>query len=160
MQFGTALGKPVFVEVDQPDPHPLRRGNRVLGVVGVVERRVPKRHDAIADVFVDRSLVLHDDLGHRRQEFVDQVAELLRGQTLRHRRKPADVAEHDGDGADLAAELQFFRIFGEFGDVMRREITREGFADLALLGLGQAVVEELPQDIDARQHGERIHGVD
>ena len=39
----------------------------VEGLFGVVERRVPERHNAVAHVFVDRALAVEDLLRQRRK---------------------------------------------------------------------------------------------
>ena len=44
----------------------------VRGVGFVVKRRIPKRHDAVAHVFVDRPTPVEDHVGHRGEEPVDQ----------------------------------------------------------------------------------------
>src|SRR3546814_5272694 len=46
-------------------------------MVAVVKRRVPKRHDGIPHVLVDRSLVLNDVARDRRQQAVDQAGQAL-----------------------------------------------------------------------------------
>ena len=65
---GGRFVRPAAVQLDELAAHRLGRAHRVVGMIGVVERRVPERHDAIADVFVDRAVCIGDDLGHRRQE--------------------------------------------------------------------------------------------
>jgi len=44
----------------------------------VVERRVPKRHDRVAHVFVDRTLAVDDGVGKRREKAVHQMRQALR----------------------------------------------------------------------------------
>src|SRR3546814_15239346 len=57
--------------------HGERRPAGVGGMVAVVKRRVPKRHDGIPHVLVDRSLVLNDVARDRRQQAVDQAGQAL-----------------------------------------------------------------------------------
>ena len=49
------------VELVERLQHAERRRDRVQRVVGIVERRVPERHDRIADIFVDRAAVREHD---------------------------------------------------------------------------------------------------
>ena len=77
-----------------PRPHRARAAVR--------ERRAPERHDRVADVLVDRSVMLVDDLGHRRQVGVHQRRQLARLQVLRHRREIAHVAEEHRELVALA----------------------------------------------------------
>jgi len=69
-------------------------------VLGVLERRVVERHDAVAHVLVDRAPVLEHDLGHLRQVLAEHHLDLLRLEPLGDRREAADVGkEHRGDAA-------------------------------------------------------------
>jgi len=136
------LGLPEAVELDELATHRLGRLHRIPDMIGIVERRVPERHDAIADILVDRPLALGDDLGHRRQKTVHEMGQAYCVEFFRKARKAADVAEHDRHQPSLAAELEFFGMGGELGDKVRRHVMREGAADFALLRLGPQIAEQ------------------
>ncbi len=112
----------------------------------IVERRIPERHDGVAHVFVDRALLPQDDVGHRRQIFVEERREFDRGEAFGQRGERPDVAEHQSQLALLPAELQLLRMLGEAGDDGGRHIPAERRTDLVHLLPLLAV--ELP---DARQ---------
>ena len=116
------FGFPLAIQIDQRAAHLLNRAHRVLGMIGIVQRRVPERHDAIADIFVDRALVARDDLRHRRQKMVHEMGQGLRIHPFREGREAPDVAEHDRHDPHLAAERELFRMARELGDIMRRHI--------------------------------------
>ena len=104
---------------------------------GDVERRVPEGHDRIADIFVDGRAPLHQDVGHRRQEIVEEDGELGRLHRFRDRGEGADVAEQDGEFAVLAAEHQRVWIFDQLLDHGRREIVVESVAYVAALAFAE-----------------------
>jgi hypothetical protein len=80
-------------------------------VLGVVERRVPERHDGVADIFVDRALALDDGVRHRREKTVHQLREALGIVlvVLGNGGEAADVAEQDRHAPFFAAEHQLLR---------------------------------------------------
>src|SRR5262245_43953842 len=90
------------LEGDQHLLHLERRGNRVLRVAGIVERRAPEGHDAIADELVEGPAVAehHPDLA--REIAIEQGDDLLRRARLRERREAAYVREQDRHLAGLA----------------------------------------------------------
>ena len=60
-------------------------------MIGTVERGIPECHDAIANIFVDRTLPLGEDLGHRRQKTGHKLGQARRVELFRRAREPADV---------------------------------------------------------------------
>ena len=84
----------------------------------IVERRVPKRHDGVAHVFIDGALSSENRVGQRGQESIHQRREALRIALvgLRDRGEAADIAEHDGHLALLAAQHEFLRTLRELFD--------------------------------------------
>ena len=92
----------------------------------VVQRGVPERHDRVADIFVDRAVVLDDGVGHGREEIVHQRRQTLRIVLVdfRNRGEAAHVAEQDRHVAILAAERQRFVRFGQLFDQRGRDIAR------------------------------------
>ena len=101
------------------------------------QRRVPERHDGVADVLVDGAAVLLDDHGHGREIAAEQGGESLRVVlvALREGGEGPDIAEHDGELAALAADLQGSRAGRQPIDHHRRQIAAEGVADGAAAGL-------------------------
>ncbi len=116
----------------------------MLGVVGIVERSVPERHDAIADVFVDRAAPGQDQVGHRGQEAVDQAGQPGRVglELLGDRGKAADVAEHDAEHAGFAAELQPLGVRRQRRHQFGREVVPERRLDGAALAIDKAVAKQ------------------
>src|SRR5690606_18210048 len=98
-----------------------------------VDGGVPERHDAIADILVDGALAVLDDTRHRGEEGVDDMGELLRIEAFRKLGEAADVAEHDGEFAQLATKLETFRMLRQLVDQDRREVARESPAHMGLL---------------------------
>ena len=81
------FGRKLAVDAIEFGKHGKRALAGMIGMAGIVERRVPERHDAIADVFVDRAAPRQDLAGHRREETaIDQPAEALRGCSCTPRR--------------------------------------------------------------------------
>ena len=72
----------------------------------------------------------------------------------------ADVAEHDRQQPDLAAEHQLFRMPRQLLDIMRRHVAREGPTDLALPPFGLAIAEQRREQVDRGQHRDRVDRVD
>ncbi len=63
---------PFVVEPVQRLAHVERGTHRVEPVGRIVDRRVPEGHDCVAHIFVDSAELLQDDIGHRRQIFVEK----------------------------------------------------------------------------------------
>ena len=111
--------------------HRQRGADGVNRVIRIVQRRVPERHNRVADIFVDRAAVREHDVGHCREIFVDEPRQRLRIQLLGNGRKAAHIREHDGEGTHLTAEDELARILGDpIGDC-RRDITGERLANAA-----------------------------
>ena len=128
----------------------------------VVERRVPERHDGVAHIFVDGALAREDRVGQRRQETVHQRGQALRIvlEGFRDGGEAADVGEHDGHLALLAAEHELFRRLRELLDQRRRQILAERRADLPPLRLLAHEAGEDQRQIDRRGRQQRIGEID
>jgi hypothetical protein len=87
------LDAPFLAQGGQLRDHVERRPAGVANGFGVVQRRVPERHDAVAYVFVDGTARVQDDRGHGRQEAVDETRRALGVELLENCRKAANVAE-------------------------------------------------------------------
>ena len=55
-----------------------RTGAGVGGMLHIIQRRIPKSHDAVAHIFVNGALVVLNHIGHRRQKFVDVAHQPMR----------------------------------------------------------------------------------
>lgn len=119
---------PQFV-VQRPKPF-LHRHGRLYGIQGIFlrrGRRTEDRHQAVADVFIQRSAVLEDDLRHCGEKAIKEVNDLFRVRILRKRGKAADVREKDRDLLVNAAEPErtgvfqqlFHHVFGHEAAVVR-----------------------------------------
>ena len=89
----------------------LQRDGGVHGtrmVVGLCQRRVPEGHDAVADEFVQRAAMRHDDLACLVEDDIDQPRQRLRvcGHRFRQRREAANIHEHHRDLGGDAAEFR------------------------------------------------------
>ena len=128
----------------------------------VVKRRVPERHDGVAHVFVDVALARQDRVGQRRQEPVHQRGQALRIVLVGFRDggEAADVGEHDGHLALLAAEHELFRRLRQLLDQRRRQILAEGGADLLALRLLANEAGENQREVDRGGRQQRIGEID
>ena len=135
---------------------------RVELVSWIVKRRIPERHDRIAHVLVDGALSIDDGVGERRQEAVHQRCQALRIVLvhLGDRGEAADVAEHDGHRALLAAENQLLRRLRQLGDERWRQILTECRTNAAALRLLADVVGEDKRQIDENAGQQRIGEID
>jgi len=86
-----------------------------------VERRPEKRHDLIADEFIERAVILKNRLGRQHVKAVEPLRHFGRRQPLRQRRKAAHVDEQDRYVADLPARgSQLVSERAEVGILARR----------------------------------------
>ena len=152
----------LLVELVDPLQHVDRGFAGIDLVLLVVERRVPERHDGVAHIFVDGALAVEDGVGQRRQEPVHQRGQPLRIVLvgLRDGGEAADVGEHDGHLALLAAEHEFFRRLRQLLDQRRRQILAERRADLPPLLLLADEAGEDQRQIDRRGRHQRIGEID
>ena len=58
--------------------HLERRLDRVVGVLGIVERRAEQRHHHVADELVERAVVREHDVDHAREVLVQHADDLFR----------------------------------------------------------------------------------
>ena len=149
--FALGVGAPDLIEAAELVAHGERRAAGVLGVFGIVQGRVPERHDAVAHIFVDGAFAFEDDVGHRCQEPVDESGELLRVKFFGNRGEVPDIAKQHRHGLHLAAQGELFRMGGELLDHRRRQIAAERAAHLAALGLGAQIDNQGSGQID--KHG-------
>ena len=72
------FGRPLLVQPVQLANHLERRLDRMIGMLGIVERRAEQRHHHVADELVERALVREDDLDHAREVLVQHRDDLFR----------------------------------------------------------------------------------
>ena len=58
------------------------RKHRLLGMIRHLDRCAPECHDRIADVFIDRTFMSQDDLGHDRKVHIQHLHDLFRRRGL------------------------------------------------------------------------------
>ena len=83
-----------------------RRGAGVGGVIGIVGRRVPDRHDRVADEFIDGAGMAHDLLRHRGEVAGSVLHDPRRIGFLRDLREAHDVGKQQRDLPPRASELK------------------------------------------------------
>ena len=66
-------------------------------MIGLRLRRVPERHHAVAQELVNGALVAKHDLGHDREQLVEDRDRLLRIEALAQRREADHIGEHHRD---------------------------------------------------------------
>src|SRR5271167_2123316 len=102
----------------------------------VVERSIPKCHDAIAHIFIDGTLVRENGVGHRGQIAVQEGCQTVRIKPFGYRRKAANVAKHNCQLAQFTAKRQSLWVLGEMLHDRWSEITAERVPDMSALGFG------------------------
>ena len=123
-------------------------------MVGLVKGRSPKRHDGVADVFVNDAAACHDDIGHCAEVVVEEVHEQFRGEFFRDGCEAANVGEEDGNWSFFSAEFEFVRVFEEFFDDFWGDVFAECFDDFAFLfAFGDEKVDDV-----ANVRGENAQG--
>ena len=81
------------------------RLNGALGIAVGGDRRAEQRHDAVADIFIERAAGVENHAGHGGEKFIQQQHDFARVEMFGHFREVADVGEQDGDGLEHPAEL-------------------------------------------------------
>ena len=82
-------------------------------MIGNINWRVPKRHDAVAHVLIDRALLVENDVGQGREETVQQIGQGLRRELLGYAGKPTDVAEQCADLSGFPTQFELVGVIGE-----------------------------------------------
>src|SRR3989344_5998234 len=72
------IGTPLLAETQQCLFHLARASECAGRMIRLVRRRAPERHDGIADVFVQRSLMTEDHFDLQAEIAVEQIHDLLR----------------------------------------------------------------------------------
>ena len=144
---GGGLRRALRVQVGQRLVQGERRLAGVRPMIGVVDRRIPERHDVVAHVLVDRAVPVEYGARQRREQPVDQGSQALgvRLVLLRDRREPAHVAEQHRHVPGFPAQLELARLPDQTFDQSGREVLGEGAAEPASLGLFAEVGPEHQQ---------------
>ncbi len=86
-----------------------RAGDRLVGMISQVQRRIEHRMHRVADELVDHAAMRDDDPRHAFEVAVQQADQLLGARACRKRRKALDVREQGGDPSTFAVELEALR---------------------------------------------------
>jgi hypothetical protein len=144
-------------------------GHRAVGVVFPREGRAEEHQEAVAEHLVDGAPVLEDDLGHAREEVVDDAQDVLGGGAGR-RGEAAQVGHDHRHAAQLATQLEAARLVQDGVHHVVAQVATEGLADelVAQLELAralghlelEAVVELRVLDGDGGLRGEQLQHLD
>ena len=105
--------------------NPQRRPTGAGGMIGLIQRRVPERHDRITDVLIERAVVREDDVRHLAQVEVHELLELIRAHLFGQIGKAGDVTEQQRQLAPHAAEGDRAAAIELSGDFARDELRQE-----------------------------------
>src|SRR6266478_5154946 len=125
----TSLGLPFDAQRLQFLLHLQRRGDRMLFLVRVIERRTENHHHSVAQELVDRTLIAQHNLDHAVEELAQQFDHLFRLHRLRYRREAADVCEQDRYPATLALEHGKLSVDHDRIEDLARYVAGEGPLD-------------------------------
>ena len=124
-------------------------------MVGRVERRVPERHEAVADVLVDGAAFRQHRGGERRVQRIEEAHDAFGVQQFRARGEVAHVAEEDGRLARFTTQPQARGIGRDALDDGRRHVALERAAHVLALVLRPQVRRKRARDVggDPRDAG-------
>src|SRR5262249_26355713 len=94
-------------------------------VARILERGVPERHHAVADIFVDRAVVIEDGPARRRVDGPDERDDAFRRARFGEAGEVPHIGEQDRQRAYLAAEGDPLRFLDEPLDDRRRDEAAE-----------------------------------
>jgi hypothetical protein len=105
----------LLFETYQRPFHLARASERAAGMIRLIRRRAPERHDGIADVFVQRPLVTEDHLDLQAEIAVEQIDDLRRRFAFGEGGESLDVGKQHRDLALLTGQRRVgFTFFDEF----------------------------------------------
>ena len=73
-------------------------------MIGNIERRVPERHDGVADELIDGAQLGLNGVRQRSEEVAHEIDQFLGGEFFRNRSEVANVHEHERQRTVLAAQ--------------------------------------------------------
>jgi len=129
-------------------------------MIRLVHRSAKDGHDGIADIFVEKSLIFEDDIGHGRQILIEEVYEFLRGQLFRNGGEATDIGKHDGKILLVAPQFQFSGILEQFVDDRGRQIILKGPTDLLLFPFFRKIPVNGDDQIDCHHRKDGIDHVE
>ena len=106
-----------------------RGGAGIENVIVVIGRRIPHRHEAVADELVDRSSMRHDFVRYRGEIARCVLHDLRRICPFGQLGEPRDVRKQESDVAPRATQLQRRASFDELLHQPLRYELREGLGD-------------------------------
>ena len=125
-----AFGFPLFLHLADSVHHPQRRFAGFCGVAGFLVWRAPESHHCVANVLVERAVIVENEAGHVRKILVQEKGQFLRVEFFGDGGEAPNVAEHNRDFSLL--RLYKLWIDEQTPDDFRAEILAEGRADAAL----------------------------
>ena len=135
--------------------------DRMVGVGRIGDRRTPEGHDRVADIFVERAALGTDRAGHRREEAVDQGAQIFRSQLFGDPGEVAHVAEHDGQHAVFGAHVIARRVARHLLDELWRHVGSEQTRQRApVAALDDVRPDRQPHVQEQREQQRRRHRKD
>src|SRR6266851_5001905 len=124
---------PLFTELGYTLHHGQRCAASSNSMVPLLERRAPKSHYRIADVFVERAFGLKNDSSHIGQISIQQKRQVLRVKFLGDRSEIPDIAKHNGDFG--LARLHQLRMLEQSANDLWTQILLEAAAHFAFFPL-------------------------
>ena len=129
-------------------------------MIGHFEWRIPEGHNAITHVLVDGTLLVENDLSHRRQESVDELGQTLGAVLLGKSGEAAYITEQDGHFSNLPAQAQTVRFQSQLFHECGGEIATKCVADSFSFTLSQKVNPQRLCQVDQKNNQPEINGVD
>ena len=103
-------------------------------MIGLVQRRIEDAHDRVADEFVDRPLVLKDDLAGAVQILVQHLGQAFRRKRFGKRGEAGNVSEDESRFPPRPGDLESARVLHQLFHDRGCDVAPEGALDkLALL---------------------------
>ena len=119
------------------------------------EGRAPESHDRVADIFIERAVVIENQAGHVREVLVQKKRQFLGVEFFRNRREAPNIAEHHGDFRFLWLDQP--PIHEQSADHFRAEVLAERRAHAALfLFFNERPIKRNQQNVGRERH--RGHG--
>ncbi|EKD29768.1 MAG: hypothetical protein ACD_78C00280G0002 [uncultured bacterium (gcode 4)] len=92
----------------------------------------PECHNRVSFIFVDESLLMHDDVGDFFEIDTQEMDKFLRFHIFGDTGKSGDIREETRDGLSFSSELHFFIVFEDTYDEIFCEVLRESATEKAL----------------------------
>src|SRR3989440_1350672 len=141
-------------------PHPqssIRGRFRIFGLSLALDVP-PHRHDGVTDKFIERAVVLKNDIGHSAQIFIQLSDQFLRIGFLAQGRETDDIGKKNrGRHARTFARIEIAAgILENFFDQVFGNVTLEGASRAQFFPALNRVID--PERADATKHKSREHG--